>query len=216
MNMLPNPSSQTPKDKAKDQNEPAQAEKKVFGFALGEDLTQPVKPIPGAKLPETEQSKKNANSSKPVKGSKRDWVIYDINKMTVLSFTALAVLGVIGAVLIFYVFNIKMADKYPIKVDMKVKEEKAPAKDKAQVPGKPQEKPKQVQAPAPMKNTYALSPQVSVSLDGIVSADGKNVALIDDQIVEVGDTVKGAQVLSITPNEVVVSFQGKKSTLILK
>ncbi len=205
-----------PKDKSKDKTETPPAEKKVFGFGLGEDLTQPVKPIPGAKLPETEQSEKDTKASKSIKGARRDWVIYDINKMTVLSFTALTVLGVIGAIFVFYVFNIKMADKYPIKIDMKVKEEKAPVKDKAKVSGKPQEKPKQVQAPAPKKNTYALSPQVSLSLDGIVSVDGKNLALIDDQIVEVGDTVKGAQILSITPNEVIVSFQGKESTLTLK
>lgn len=219
MNTVPNPSdpsSQPPKDKTKDQNEPAPAEKKVFGFALGEDLTQPVKPIPGSKSAETEKAQKSDKPPKPVKGAKRSWVIYDINKMTILSFSALAVLGVIGAIAIFYVFNIKMVDKYPIKIDIKAKEEKTPVKDKAKGPEKPQEKAKQVQAPAPKKNTYSLSSQVSLSLDGIVSADGKNMALIDDQIVEVGDNIKGAKIIAISPNYVVVSFQGKDFTLTLK
>ena len=207
--------SSQPKDKSKENNEPAPVVKKVFGFGLNEDLTQPVKPIPGAKTTQAEKEEQNNKASKPIKGAKRDWVIYDVKNMSLPSFVALIVLGLIGAVSVFYVFSVKMKDLYPIIIKPPAKEKPA-VKSKTTGPEKAQEKPKQVQAPAPKKNSFVLSPQVTLSLDGIVSANGKNMALIDDQIVEVGDTIKGAKVISISPNDVVVSFQGKDSTLTLK
>lgn len=208
-------SSQHPKDKSKEKSELPPAEKKVFGFNLGEDLTQPVKPIPGSKNAEAEKMVKDDKASKPIKGARRDWIIHDISNMSLPSFTAIIVLGLIGVVLVYYVFSVKMKDKYPIQIKTPIPEKPA-EKDTPKGPEKPKEKPKQVKAPALKKNSYVLSPHVTLSLDGIVSADGKNIALIDDQIVEVGDIIKGAQVLSITPNEVVVSFQGKDVTMTLK
>lgn len=197
----------------KNEEEKPKPETTVFGFGINEDLTQPIKPLEGTKQAEDKTPIKDALGQKATaKSLKRSWVIHDIKNMNPVAFILLIILGIAGAVLVFYIFNVKMRDKYLVQI---VNLTKPKATQANATKGKPDLKTPAPQLP-PQKNMFVLSPELSLSLDGIVSSEGKNLALINDQIVEVGDIIKGAQVLSITPNVVVVSFQGKEITMTFK
>ncbi|MEW6170079.1 MAG: hypothetical protein AB1472_00745 [Candidatus Omnitrophota bacterium] len=195
-------------EQAKDSSAPE--EPKVGGFKLGEDLTQPLKPIPGAKPIEKKVvilDKKDAE--KPSIGK---WVIYDVRKMSPAIFLLMVFFGLVGTALVFYIFNYKLKDKFIIKASPR--QEMISPKGK----GKPDanSKKKETVVVPIEKNIFNLGSGVSLSLDGIVSSEGTNLALIDNQVVQVGDTIKGALVVAISPNEVIVSFQGKEIPLTIK
>ena len=56
-------------------------------------------------------------------------------------------------------------------------------------------------------------PQPQLVLNGIVLSEEGNIALINDQILKVGDTVEGARVEEIFGNQVVLSSKAQKITL---
>jgi hypothetical protein len=179
----------------------------VTPFYEQEDLTQPIKPIPGAKpLKETIKS-----DSKTAKRPVRARTIYDVRKMNPIAFIFLIVFGLLGSALVFYLFSIKMKDKYLIVVPQEKVVNTPSVKSQGNSTPANAENSK-----APSRNMFLLSPEVTLSLGGIMSSDGENVALIDDQIVLVGDTIKGAKIIAITPTEVILLFQGKEITMTLK
>lgn len=58
---------------------------------------------------------------------------------------------------------------------------------------------------------FAVDPKTAdFILNGIVSSENGNVALINEQIVKKGDSISGALVEEIYDNEVVVLFKGRK------
>lgn len=189
---------------------PVDNEPKVGGFKLGEDLTQPLRPIAGAKPIETKPAASDKKDAQ--KPSIGNWVIYDVRKMNPVTFMLMVFFGLLGTALVFYVFGYKLKDKFIIKVSprQEVKASKGKEKTDANL------KKKEVLAVPIEKNIFNLGPGVSLSLDGIVSTQGRNLALIDNQVVQVGDTIKEALVVSISPNEVIVSFQGKEIPLTMK
>lgn len=50
-------------------------------------------------------------------------------------------------------------------------------------------------------------------LTGILVSEDGNLALIDDRILKVGDTIDGAAILNIQPDRVELSYQNQKITL---
>jgi hypothetical protein len=182
------------------------------GFAFGEDLTQPLKPIEGSKPAEQPKfkSKAEVKSQVPATHKRRTWTVYDVRNMNSGAFIFFIFFGLLGCALVFYIFNYKLKDQFLIQAqDLPFSATSASARSGTTGTKKSGVEPAK-------KNLFYLSPEISLSLDGIVSSGGKNVALIDDQIVEVGDTIKGATVLSIGAREVALSFQGKEIILILK
>ncbi|MBU0549824.1 MAG: hypothetical protein KJ838_05885 [Candidatus Omnitrophica bacterium] len=57
---------------------------------------------------------------------------------------------------------------------------------------------------------YSASSTADLSLQGIFYSEGKYTALINDEIVEVGDRIGEAEVLEITQKGVEVAFKGLK------
>ncbi len=204
-------SSKEPGNQPEAKNAQASEEPKVAGFKIGEDLTQPLKPIEGAKP--IEKKLVTGEKKDAIKPSIGNWVIYDVRRMNPFMFLLMVFFGLLGAALVFYIFSYKLKDKFIVKVSPK--QEIITPKAKGKVSSDSPKK-KEVEVVPLEKNIFQLSPQVSLSLDGIVSTEGRNLALIDNQVVQVGDTIKGAVVVSISPNEVIVSFGGKEITLNMK
>ncbi|MBU2541198.1 MAG: hypothetical protein KJ593_04790 [Candidatus Omnitrophica bacterium] len=173
------------------------------GFAAGEDLTQPIKPIAGTR-PIAEQEKDVAKEKATKRPRLHMWTIHDIRHMNPFAFIAMIVFGLLGSLLVFYLFAFKFQDKYLVQVT-----EEGPVTTPEASGAQPVQKKSK-------KNLFHLSPEISLSLDGIVSSEGRNLALIDDQIVEVGDTIKGAKVISVGSREVVLSFGGKEFVLTIE
>ena len=59
----------------------------------------------------------------------------------------------------------------------------------------------------------ALSRFPQLSLSGIVYSPQESYCIINDKIVKVGDFVRGAQLVSVTQNEVKLDYQGKEVVL---
>ena len=66
-------------------------------------------------------------------------------------------------------------------------------------------------APAPRSFLPKLTPEFS--LDGLVYSTGGSYCLINGKVLEVGGTVNGARLVSVTPTEAVLDYQGKSLVL---
>ncbi len=86
--------------------------------------------------------------------------------------------------------------------------------------------------PAPVMPVASLAPEAAVNklpaakaveskpslpdnlvLSGILVSEDENLALIDDKILRIGDTVDGATIVDILPDRVEISYQNQKFTL---
>ena len=64
-------------------------------------------------------------------------------------------------------------------------------------------------APKPQK----AAPKDTLALSGIMTMDNKKVALINNEIYEVGETVQGMKIVDIAPDSVQIKMGGKVKTL---
>ena len=81
----------------------------------------------------------------------------------------------------------------------------------------PQQIPQSKPEPASAPYKFNLSnPLFEFSLEGIISGNGAPVAIINKQLVGVGDEVKGAIVSEIKEDEVILNYNGEELTLQLK
>ena len=168
-------------------------------FSADEDLTQPIKPIPGARS--IKEQKNSEDKEAPTVKLRRTWNIYDVRHMNPFAFIVMILFGLLGCALVFYIFNYKLKDKYFIQAEIDADSAAGTAEGGLS------------QAERPTKNLFFLSPEISLTLDGILSSEGENLALIDDEILKVGDAIKGAKIISIGIDEVELFFGGKKFTL---
>lgn len=70
--------------------------------------------------------------------------------------------------------------------------------------------------PTPISVPYKFSltnPAFEFSLEGIISGNGAPAAIINKQVVGVGDTVKGAVVMAINEDEVILDYNGEEILL---
>ncbi|MFA5286929.1 MAG: general secretion pathway protein GspB, partial [Candidatus Omnitrophota bacterium] len=58
------------------------------------------------------------------------------------------------------------------------------------------------------------TPEPTLALSGIFFQQDKGYALINNQILKVGDTIQGAKVEEINLDKVILEFEGRKITLI--
>jgi hypothetical protein len=65
------------------------------------------------------------------------------------------------------------------------------------------------------KEARAYAPN-EIVIQGIMARDDKKVALINDEIYEVGQTIKGRRIISISEDSVQISHQGKIKNLQVK
>jgi len=70
--------------------------------------------------------------------------------------------------------------------------------------------------PAPKRRTSASDPFSSLELTGIMEGGGEALAIINDNILRKGDTVKGAEIVSIDEDSVTLLNRGKEVVLRIK
>jgi len=139
----------------------------------------------------------------------------------------------LACVLAFATFTIKDAyfndkDIYPISPAGGIKQKGGPEAENARMAGgvvltkeseienKPEVKPEPPKADIkPPSIAEPLDRRLFV-LNGVVFGDANPYAIINDTILEVGDYVNGAAVVSIEKNKVTLDDQGRKITLTLK
>ncbi len=68
----------------------------------------------------------------------------------------------------------------------------------------------------PLKTFYSGPPEEAFSLSGIVQGAGKPVAIINDKVLEEGDSINDAKVIRIEDKKVTLSVKDKEVTLTLK
>lgn len=90
----------------------------------------------------------------------------------------------------------------PVSIDVKIKTQ-APVIKTQDNPGLPS--PPSLSSPAQIRN----KPLPSLVLNGIFLSENECYALINNRIVEEGDTIEGATVVEITTNEVELDEDGK-------